>query len=704
MQEQLSIEPPLSAPQLPSIWLHDTEGHLQEVEDLLPETGSTPLLSPASDSLDELSPTDVQILNLNSTTSNHHTLQDREDHQLFPTAETQINNNDFSLLILDKPAGGDDAFLNYLAPDQAMVRRLSQEVELLTTQNEALNQRNQEMLNQLTEADREIERLKAELSGRYTEPHHLPEVEQQGKTRLEKLETELNLRNQELLDAQMLITSLEENLREAEALLQLNDAAETQETKQEGIESKTSAEKAEGYLLRCFEATEAKLMELERQLNQSELTCRELQQQNTDLKEAEILYCQRAAEVETDIRRLNEELEKERLKEGDRNRSVSGEEKIQQVTEGMIMRLKALGKLLEVIDKLDFIKGSEQSPSVMSQLKWEEEFWSLVHNKLKDDHSNLNEPVKELLNEATECMILEKQMLLGGHDLLLETEGTCESNTLKDLDNIWYSTSVTASENTEDHSMLDCTNQLEHFKAVTQIKISLLNQTASSSISTSVHDKLQLTADRLYNFHFSEHPWFISFIHSAATEALYCCYLIRLQSKYERSFCCSCADLMEENTELKIRLANLEEQQVSSLGAKINMYCQTDEAYPHDTELESEDESTAEERGEQSEFEEEMAENEPSLNGTEIPLLVIQKTEDEKESDEVDLIMEMELISALRERVKELEDQLSALADQMKEEFDGKMSCVQMMHEKELEKLKVGGTGVTHVIPLLITQ
>ncbi|XP_047428451.1 myosin phosphatase Rho-interacting protein-like [Mugil cephalus] len=689
MQEQLSTELPLSAPQLPRIWLHDTEGHLQELEDLLPETGSTPLLSPASDSLDGLCQTDGQILNLIGTTTSHHALRDREDHQPFPTSETQINNNDFSSLILDKPGGGDDALFNYRAPDQTMVRKLSKEVELLTTQNEALNQRNQEMLNQLTEADREIERLKAELSGRYTEPHHLPEVEQQDKTRLKELERELSLRNQELLDAQMLVTSLEEKVREAEALLQQNSTAETEETKQEDIEKKKSAEKAEGYLLRCFEATEAKLTELERQLDQSERTHRELQQQNKELKEAEKLYCQRAAEAETDIRRLSEELEKERLKEGDRNTTVSGEEKIQQVVEGMVTRLRALEKLLEVIDRLDFINESERSPSVTSQLKWEEEFWSSVHNKLKDDRSNLNEPLEELLHEATECMILEKQMLLGGHDLVLETEGTCESQTLKDLDNIWYSTSVTASENTEDRSVLDCTNQLEHCKAMTQIKISLLNQAASSSLSTSVHDKLQQTADKLYNFHFSEHPWFVSCIHSAATEALYCCYLRRLQSKHESAFCCNCVDLTKENTELKTRLSNLEEQQASPLGAKMDMYCQTDEVYPHDTELESEDESSEEERGEQSELEEEMGENEPSLNEMEIPLLGTQKTGDEKESDEVDLNTEMVMeMSALRERVKELEEQLSVLAEEMKEEFDGKMSCVQKLHEKEMEKLK----------------
>lgn len=101
-------------------------------------------------------------------------------------------------------------------PPGQEVRLLSQEVELLTRQNEALHQRNQEMLNQLTEADREIERLKLELGGRTTDTHRFPE--EPGKPGVEDLERELDSRSQELLEAQALITSLEEHLRVTEAV------------------------------------------------------------------------------------------------------------------------------------------------------------------------------------------------------------------------------------------------------------------------------------------------------------------------------------------------------------------------------------------------------------------------------------------------------------------------------------------------------
>lgn len=700
--------------------MHDTEGNFQELGDLLPDSRATPLLSLPSDNQDLLSPGDGQAveLNLDVATNAHQNQLDREDSELFLNSETQINNSEYSSssLIPEKSAEGDDSSPDccveqHIPPDQAMVRRLSQEVELLTSQNEALNQRNQEMLNQLTEADREIERLKAELSSRYADcTHHLPEVEQQGKMRMEDLERELSLRNQELLEAQMLITSLEENLREAEALLQLNIPAATEET---GEVKSDCATKAEEYLLRCFEATEAKLTELERQLDQSELTCRELQAQNSELKEAEKLYCQRAAEVDADIRRLNQGLEEERIKH--RNKCVSGEERIQQVMEGMVVRLEALRKLLEVIDRLDFGKESEheEEPTLLSQVKWEEGFWSTLLSELQANPSQSLEekPVETLLSEVTEHVILEKQVLLLGHGLLCGTAEGDKNEALKDLDIIRNNASFTATEikKADESGISEFNNQvcdIEHCRAMTQMKISLLNH-ITSSVGTSAPEKLQLMADRLYDFHFSEHLW-SGFIHSAATEALYCCRLSRLQSKYERereetknkllSFslsCSNCVKLMEENRGLVAKL-----QQASSCGNKKDTCCQTEETYPQDTdtELQIARESAADEIREENV----QQTSETTEDCMEIPLsdfqgqLGIQEISDEntQNCDEIHKETvpseEMDQVSVLRRRVEELEELLSVITDEMKEDFDGQMSSVQMQHEKEMEKLKVG--------------
>ncbi|KAM9391629.1 uncharacterized protein KZ484_003170 [Pholidichthys leucotaenia] len=598
-----------TAPQLPSIWLHDTEGSLQELQDLF-QTDASPFLSPVCESQQELSTSDEQIKGLKSDITETHQQLDRVACQSFPTSQTQL-----------------DSFcpLSPLSSDKEMMMRLYQEVEILTTQNEALNQHNQEMLNQLTEADREIERLKAELSSRYTEPHQLPEVDEQGKTRLQDLERELNLRNQELLEAQMLFASLEKHLKEAEVmLLQIKGSAEREKT------AENDSKKAEGYLRRCFEATEAKLMELENQLVQSELNCRELQQQNSDLKESEKLYHQRAAEAETNIRKLREEIdEKERLKGGDKN--TSGEEKVQLVIEGMIMRQRALEKLLDAIDGLDCesrIKGDEEIPSAVTQLKWEEKFWSLLQTDKQKvsnkDQSQQCDLVEMLLSEMAEKMMLEKQMLLVGCCLQDAREGG-QVNEGSGTNSLYNTVTASKTKMTEENSGLN--RQLENLKAIAQMKTSLLNRVATS-VHTCSNSKLHLTVDGLYNFYFSEHPRFISFIQSAATEALYCFYLSTLKS--ELKSCCSCVKLKEKNRELLAMLADLTEQQVTSSTTKMNVCCQTD-------------------------------------------IIHLQDADSEQQTAEG--------------RVKELEEQLSVLVE-MREEFESKMSSVQNQHEKEMENLK----------------
>lgn len=707
IQEQLGFGPTSSATQMPSIWLHDTEGNLQELGDL------TPLLSPASDSEHVLSQSDG--LDFDDTTATQQEQLDT-DSQLPPTSETQIHDTEYGSdsLILETPADGDQSPLSclieqHIPPDQAIVRRLSQEVELLTHQNEALNQRNQEMLNQLTEADREIERLKAELSSRYTEPHHLPEVEQQEKMRAEDLERELNVRNQELLEAQALITSLEGSLRETEALLQLNIPAEKEETEEE--------KNSEEYLLQRFEATKAKLTELERQLDQSEITCRELQVQNTELKEAERLHLQRAAEVEADIERLSQELEKERSKE--EKRCVSGEERIQQVIEGMVVRFEALGKLLEAIDKLDLGKESEveeKTSAVVSQLKWEEKFWSLLLDKLKTSppQSDEEKTVEELLSGVTEHMVLERELMLLGQGLLPETDLCTDEGRegLKDLDIISETASVTEtdSETINGGKMCDYNDEpssVDHFRAITQMKISLLHNVTSSICTSATSEKLQPIIDRLNSSLISHHPWF-GFIHSAATEALYCCHLKQVQVRCEKELeetkqtllapslnCSNCVKLMEENKELNTRLSNLEEQQASSSRDKMDMCCQTDEIHPQDTdtELQVTKESSAEKPREESDEEKPETpteeSTEASINCADATLLDV-SDENMESHQETDPDMETEQVLVLRGRVEELEELLSVTVEEMKHEFDGKMSCVQMQHKKEMEKLKVG--------------
>lgn len=528
--------------------------------------------------------------------------------------------------------------------DQAVLKTLSQEVELLTEQNQALNQRNQEMLNQLTEADREIEGLKAELSGRYEDPRHaLAEEERPGHSGLENLERELSLRNQELLEAQSLISSLEEHLRETETLLRLNGPADSEGTTPEenGV-----TDKAEENPLQGFKAAEAELSELDRRLRLSEETCRQLQAENAELKEVEKRYHRAAAETEADIGRLNRELAEERMRSGG-DRHASGADRIQQVLEETSMRLNALGNLLEVIDKADVGLRKEDESSAEGQLRWEEEFWSSVHHELRSSQLYLQEHVQELLSAATERMMAEKQMLLRGLAVSSETDG-----------------------GTEGLKRTEGSCEMKRLQGVTQTNVALVNHLC---------DALQLMGDRVSAL--SKHRW-SGWLHSAATEALYCCRLSRLRSEHQGTLeelasaliCNNCGNLTQKIRALRAKLSHLEEQQARSAG-RVSTRCQTEEVQPHDPET----------------VEEETA------NFMDIPPLgtegqVVQEMLNTENRDTP--LQEAEPVLVLRRRVMELEEQLSAREAELKQEFDGKTSSVQRQHETEMEKLKVGGTPV----------
>lgn len=683
IKQETDSSPSTLTPQTPSIWLHDTEGNFQDLGHVLSNSIAASL--PSSDNQDLLSPAEGVELNSNAGKSAREDRLDEEDTELMLTSDARMDNNGYSSLVLP--------------PDQAVVRRLSQEVELLTGQNQALNQRNQEMLNQLTEADREIERLKAELSGRYSDcTHHLPEVEQQGKLSVEDLDRELSLRNQELAEAQALIVSLEESLRETEALLQ---AAIPAATPVDAEVHGDRAAKAEEYLLRCFEATEAKLAELERQLGQSELTCGELRLQNAELKEAEKRYCHRAAEAAVDVSRLDPGLEERRTNR--RNRCLSAEERIQQVIDGMVVRLEALRKLLEVIDGLDLEKEHDEE-STVSQVTWEKVFWSVLLSELQARASQSHEEksVGTLLSEVTEHVILEKQVLLLGHGVTCDRNGECTSEALKDLDIIRSNASFTGAEmNRPDgpevserhHQVWD----IARFRAVTQTKLSLL--TRVTSVESAAAEELQLMADRLYDFYYAGDPR-CGFIHSAATEALYCWRLSRLHSEYERERedarhrlltlpvnCSNCVKLMEEKMEPKGRI------QVPVC----DMCCQTEQTWQReiDTELQitKEDEITEANVQQTLETAEDCMEvllpgDEGHLGSQDTPDGNVQESDDiHKETDPSE---EMDQVSVLRRRVEELEELLSVIHEEMRDDFDEQMHSVQMQSKKEVEKLKVG--------------
>ncbi|XP_061605981.1 myosin phosphatase Rho-interacting protein-like isoform X2 [Phyllopteryx taeniolatus] len=393
--------------------------------------------------------------------------------------------------------------------DQATVMKLSQEVEILGGQKEALDQRNQEMLNQLSEADREIQRLKEELSLRCTE--QLPK-------QMEDLQQELQEKDLQLLQAQTLITSLENRLGDAE-----------EDEPSVGNAEVASVGNTEGSLLRCFQATEAKLTELERKLHQSEFSCRQLQAENEALKEAGKLHRQNATQTEADF-----------------SRPAPADRRTQQMLEWTMLRWKVLDRFLQVVDRLDVMKtkmGNEEEaghPVTSCQLKLEE-LWSALLDDVNANASRTQEQNEEILNDVARQMIPENQMLLLGGTLLTEDDKSSAGLDRKHKENIQdvlgNTQCVSApesgrmSDDTKHLSALDDSG-VEFLGMIVQIISSWINV-----MSSSLRDKVGMTAEHLR----------ATFIFS--TEAAFC---FRMTSK--------CNGLLEENTELRRRLSQAEKQ------------------------------------------------------------------------------------------------------------------------------------------------
>ncbi|CAB1342068.1 unnamed protein product [Coregonus sp. 'balchen'] len=807
----------------PSIWLHGTEGYLQELENLFPDCSisvNTPVMSPTSDT--ELSSDSVpqngsenREPNSGSETSSQRQFENGSHQQTsipeshtkscawspdsLSMEETQESLNSMTidnLLCSETPRPTEE----YVDPDQAIVmRRLSQEVELLSSQNEALNQRNQEMLNQLTEADREIERLKAELITQYSGPQFLPEVEQHSQAKVEGLEKELRRRDQQLQEAQSLLASMDQRLKETEVQLQLRkvtfkglgfpaeeeeeDEDEEEEAGEENINTHHLGEKEREHLQQCLQAMEAKQLELERQLQHTEQTCRELQAHNTELREAERLYTQRAMEAEADIVRFNEEVEKVRTVEkesGLRCSSegkwqeevilVSGEERVQQVVEGIMLMSRTLGRVAQVIDRSDMNvvkvpldrKCLEVNQTVVRQFHLEEEFWGRLLNGLKVNPSQSNEDklTDMILSQILEQMVVEKQMLLLAHslfshnkkDLNTDTGGLDRMNMMQVFERPGHNWKHSRKDDERISNVYNQHNDTDdfisrHFTEITQERIFLLNQIASS-VGASANDELQSLAQRLCHFHNVNEPRLAS-IHCTAMEAFSSYRLSRLNTLHKSQLqetqqglliasplmCSRCAGLLSENQQLGARQSDLERQWSSSVGLGMTTLRQGEhiDSQQTDTKLldtasEQKTETPAINAAGKMEVESpnqgvtaveevcrvrrcaEVVEGDYLTNSMESPMIKVESKLDEVEKgiQEVDTDKDVEerstaepheeantlgeeelevVLSSLRRRVKDLEEQLSVMAD-IKAEHDGRMASLQLKHKEDIEKLK----------------
>ncbi|KAL0993344.1 hypothetical protein UPYG_G00106410 [Umbra pygmaea] len=759
-----------------SIWLHDTEGNL--LDQLIHGIPTPSDMDLSSDSAPNSGHENIGPNRSSEASSQQYETVCPESH---PTSiaccpdslsrgETHSKANSMRIDLparCETPRTTDE----YADPDQAIVlRRLAQEVELLSNQNKALNQRNQEMLNQLTEADREIERLKARLSSKYSGSDFHPKAEQHSQAKVEGLEGELCRRDQQLQEAQCLVDSLDQRLRDTELQLREatlkalgfpaaqeaeeddegDDEVKEEEAEEEIINAGHLEEKERERLKMCLQDMEAKQLELEKQLLHTEQTCRELQACNTELTEVGRLYSIRAREAEADVMRLSEEVETIRMlskeqglrcwSEGkwqDEIVLLSGNEKIQQVAEGIMAMSRTLGRVLQVIDRSDMnvVKALldnehvEVNQTVVTQVQLEEAFWDGLLKGLKANPSqSAEEKLTDIvLCQSLESMVVQNQMLHLAYSLF--SQGNVEAlslgrinacRSLRGLHIIGDITGETVSETEEGdeerilnvhNTQKDAENVFsQHFTEITQERMFLLDQIASS-VRASANNDLQSLAERLCHYHRVSGPWLAS-IHCTAMEAFSSYRISRLNSLHKRKcqgtqqkliiasssplLCSSCAGRLSATLGLNKECIDL---------PKTELLDNTEQQATGSPDLAGGDVGRVRTYAE-------VVEGGSLTNLMERPVVmvgaglgdVLTNIQDFESGDNAewgstseahegrrDSLGEEELkdgLSSLKDRVKELEEQLSVTTEDIKAEHDGIIASLRLKHEEDVNKLK----------------
>ncbi|XP_039595130.1 myosin phosphatase Rho-interacting protein [Polypterus senegalus] len=324
---------------------------------------------------------------------------------------------------------------------EVTVKQLAQDVELLTNENEVLHQRCQEIVNQLTEADREIERLKAELFSWQGGQQHLQVVEELSKVKAklaeskadlldrEFYEKELNKKSQKLQEALINLEVLESSLKETERKLHLKEATLQGLGFQLAGHDDTQQLLEDQQRLRLqLEAAEAKLAKQEGRLKSMELSFSELQAQNQELKlqnkEVENFYRQKLLEAERKSERAIEGC----YGKGTVQSEISDERKIKCVIEKMKLEASALQSVVEHVQKTELCseklqddsvgvaqtEGLQKYKSVLRTLQVERDFWfrlSSVANKSTCEGAD-GVMASSFLSKLAESKLLKLKMLL----------------------------------------------------------------------------------------------------------------------------------------------------------------------------------------------------------------------------------------------------------------------------------------------------
>ncbi|XP_055360231.1 myosin phosphatase Rho-interacting protein isoform X2 [Betta splendens] len=489
---------------------------------------------------------------------------------------------------------------NHSETNEITIAMLSQKAELLTNENGALQQRYQEIMNQLTEADREIDRLKAELNSQQgnKQPHMVMEELKRLKTELaenqasaidrEYYERELNEKSLRLHEALVTLEELGNTLKDTEKKLQLKDAT------LKGLGFQTYYEDEELHpekdqLKELLEALQAKLLENEAKLQSAEQRCVELKVRNDELsalnQKSEEVVREKLAEAENETRMLQEKLE---MKTGSIERTISEtiEARDKQVdTKGLKMqvveeidkRSEAVTQVVKMLARVDiniermlsnlkstlfdFLRGESVFVSQKDKsLIVEAEFWSHL---LSTNEAQQDENWYRHCKEVAEEMIAQKRLMLLISGMCPQAE--VESEIVTETDFTYMYSWLTNNTNAIIFGKL--TKTLEE-------KSNLLKQIASS-VKLDENEKLLSLVLAGFCLGQEQKPS-SEYLLEALKETCMSYLTIRLKvqheeelkrSKSESSDCPNCPKLREEICHLQSKLKELQNASETSLKA-----------------------------------------------------------------------------------------------------------------------------------------
>ncbi|XP_066519369.1 myosin phosphatase Rho-interacting protein isoform X1 [Hoplias malabaricus] len=454
-------------------------------------------------------------------------------------------------------------------------RGLSQRVELLTNENEALNQRYQEIVNQLKEADREIDRLKAELQRVHIgDQNQLGREKQDIKEKETKedaafntfYEQELNEKSQKLQEALIKLEVLGHSLKDTEKKLQLKEATLKglgfQVSENENDESLLEKER----LKQRIEFIESELSEKDTLLHSAEQTCRELQAQYIEVQmknqESEMTFNQMLLEAKEEIRMLQEKVTVELKSDSECKKLMrSNEDMIQEVLKGFKGRSSALSQVLGML-----IKANEENKKYNSSIT------DIEGESARKNWTGMRKVLceNEVLRRVLEG-IEDSQSSEGDEQLFAVGKVVVERKLVENkiLSFIMMSTEekVGASVDMESIGKSIMTDELgglimKELAEAVRNKVTLLEQIAFP-INEPLKDLLQTLVSTHTSCMSQQEQWFYEATLDVTCMYHLICHRILLENALQLGMdvnkisCVNCAQLVKQNMELKVKLEQL---------------------------------------------------------------------------------------------------------------------------------------------------